>query len=102
MPRRPAPFRVEALEDRLAPRAGDLDLSFGDGGKAIVLGLRRITDAVVMPDNRIVVVGPTGEESFGASPYGGDFGVVRLTANGMPDPTFGTNGLARFSRPCSG
>src|SRR3954453_11741511 len=81
MPRRPAPFRVEPLEDRLTPRAGDLDLSFGNQGKASVPGLNSVTDVAVMSDGRIVAVGPAG-----------GFRVVRLTPNGDPDPTFGTNG----------
>src|SRR5688572_13003444 len=88
MTRRPAPFRMEALEDRLAPRAGDLDLSFGDGGKVAIPGLSAVTDAAVMPDGRVVAVGSVITNG------NTDFGVVRLTVNGTPDPTFGTNGLA--------
>jgi uncharacterized delta-60 repeat protein len=84
MPRRPFLVRIETLEERIAPRAGDLDLSFGNQGKAAVPGLSSINAMAVMPDGRIVLTGPDQ----------GEFGVVRLSANGAPDSTFGTNGLA--------
>jgi uncharacterized delta-60 repeat protein len=89
MPRRPVLVRAELLEDRLAPHAGDLDLSFGDQGKATVPDLTSVTAMVDLPDGRIVAIGP-----YQSGPSNTDFGVVRLTANGDPDPTFGTNGLA--------
>jgi len=48
------------------------------------------TDLVVLPDDSIVVVGHVAGESG----TGYDFGVLKLSANGAPDSTFGNAGKA--------
>ncbi|HET6574464.1 MAG TPA: FG-GAP-like repeat-containing protein, partial [Fimbriiglobus sp.] len=80
---------------RLLPN-GRLDPSFGDGGRVRVpptegtgvgTGFRA---AHVLPDGRIVLAGKVvfdaGDNSFPGE-------AVRLTADGKPDPTYGTNGV---------
>src|SRR5690349_20959762 len=88
-----APFRpLEHLEDRRLMSAGDLDPTFGTGGKylpqnpdappAFILP----TDFAVQSDGKVVVTG------FGVHDAGT---VFRLTADGKIDPTFaGGNVLA--------
>ncbi|HEY5245932.1 MAG TPA: delta-60 repeat domain-containing protein, partial [Acidimicrobiales bacterium] len=70
---------------------GDLDTSFGTGGKQTLNfgGEDRASHVVVTPDGRIVVVGST------TATGGGDFAVARFTANGAPDTSF--NGTGRVS-----
>ena len=67
---------------------GDLDASFGAGGKQTVNfgGADRATHVAIAPDGRIVVVGST--DATGS----GDFAVARLTSGGAPDSTFGSGG----------
>lgn len=77
------------LEDRLAP-AGDLDLLFGVNGKIELPHLEYVTAMSVLPDQRILVTGPVqmnGDD---------DFGVIRLTADGKLDSTFGNEGFVRI------
>ncbi len=73
--------------------AGALDTSFGTGGMFVVPtttlywsdGFR----VVVQPDGKIVVGGrafPSSSDQYDSTV------VVRLTANGVPDPTFGSGG----------
>ena len=83
-------LRFESLEDRTAPAAGDLDMSFGTGGVVLdSLGTSRefTRDVLVQPDGKTVVVGAVvaGEhpEMFAA----------RYLPDGSPDPSFGTNGV---------
>ena len=61
---------------------GSLDPSFGNGGvfSEDVLHSGFVTDGVLQPDGKIVIVG-TAEQSL-------DFFVQRLRANGTVDPTF--------------
>jgi uncharacterized delta-60 repeat protein len=93
----------EVLEDRTVPSAptiaitdgvgpapaGSLDLAFG-GGDGIASGLTQgplssIIDAVqVLPDGRIL----------GGGVVGLDFGLFVVDAEGAPDPSFGSNGVA--------
>ena len=77
--------RFESLESRQMFSAGQLDPTFGNGGtRANPFGFD-VQDSAVLPDGRIVLVGLSGS----------DFGVGRLLANGLPDPTFGGgDGLA--------
>ena len=67
---------------------GDLDPSFGTGGKVTLDfgGTDRATHVALAPDGRIVVLGLTDATG------GGDFAVARFTSAGAPDPTFGTGG----------
>jgi uncharacterized delta-60 repeat protein len=64
---------------------GSVDRSFGAGGRAATdLGL---VTPVLQPDGKIIAAGSTQ-----ASGQYSDFGVVRLTAGGRIDPTFGRSG----------
>ena len=80
--------------------AGMLDATFGDQGVTIldlsdgeVVGMAYLADAAwglaVYPDDRLVVSG--SQKRAGATDS--DFAVVRLSANGQRDATFGTNGV---------
>ncbi len=74
---------------------GAIDSGFGVGGIAVIANpdnFEQATQALVQSDGRIVVAGnwdvpPPGQRNFN------DFAVVRLTADGSLDPTFGTKGL---------
>ena len=67
------------------PAAGDLDASFGAGGRAVVdLGADESAEAVALaPDGRIVVGGSR------QNPAGTDGIVARLTPQGAIDTTYG-------------
>jgi uncharacterized delta-60 repeat protein len=77
-------------------RAGRLDGSFGKGG-VVSLAVPRprdaqdavLTDALVQPDGRIVLVGYVRQND----PRLSRAIVYRLEGDGTPDPTFGTNGV---------
>jgi uncharacterized delta-60 repeat protein len=73
---------------RLMPN-GSLDTTFGTGGTATI-DFGSLADipggAALQPDGRIVVAGYSQDLE--------DVTVTRLTANGSPDPTFGTAGKA--------
>ncbi|MCI0459453.1 MAG: hypothetical protein L0Z62_21090 [Gemmataceae bacterium] len=78
--------RLEPLEDRAVPSAGDLDPTFGIGGK-VTTGFAfqtadRAHDLVIQPDGKIVVVG----NSQGA------VALARYDPNGSLDATFGRGG----------
>ncbi len=70
--------------------SGALDSTFGSGGIVTTpVGLDNdyANSVAIQPDGKIVVTGST---------YNGsdrDIAVVRYTASGMPDSTFGTNGI---------
>jgi uncharacterized delta-60 repeat protein len=59
---------------------GDLDLSFGGGDGFVTTGFDPgfKTETLAQPDGKIIVVGGIG-----------DFGVMRYTPDGAPDPGFG-------------
>ena len=81
-----ATLLVSASIARAAP--GDLDTSFGAGGKQTLNfgGTDRATKVVTTPDGRIVVVGSTDATG------GGDFAVARFTSGGAPDTSFNATG----------
>jgi uncharacterized delta-60 repeat protein len=67
---------------------GDLDLSFGTGGKVTTdlnFGYDWIYGTAVQSDGKIMAVGRTGTSGF-------DFAVVRYNTNGSLDASFGTGG----------
>jgi uncharacterized delta-60 repeat protein len=72
---------------RLLP-GGGLDSSFGDGGWVVVAGfaIEEAEAAALAPDGRIVVAvrGTDGHHAL-----------VRLRADGSPDPSFGADGVVR-------
>jgi len=69
---------------------GDLDLTFGAGGKALVDFGRysRPLAVALQPDAKILVVGQVGFSDSSA-----DFAVARLNSDGSPDNSFGNQGL---------
>ena len=79
---------LTALPAAAQAAPGDLDPAFGIGGRARIDfgGTDRATHVAVAPDGRIVALGLTDATG------GGDFAVARLTAGGLPDPTFGSGG----------
>ena len=88
--------RADGLVLRYTPE-GVLDSNFGTGGIARYADAAGGWDAffgvAVQADGRIVV---TGSASTAALPGFSDVAVVRLLANGAPDPTFGNGGAVRF------
>jgi uncharacterized delta-60 repeat protein len=73
-------------------RSGQLDPSFGNGGVVIVdfLGLDDAARAVVLqPDGHLVLAGVA---SLASSATGNAFALVRLSASGIRDASFGSGG----------
>jgi uncharacterized delta-60 repeat protein len=70
---------------------GELDSSFGDGGFTIVDtgGEDAAGELIVMSDDSLLIAGLATPAANGT-----DFAVVQLTADGMPDLEFGSEGLA--------
>ena len=61
-----------------------------------------VTAVSVDPSGRVAVAGSAAVGTAGTVPFINtltDPAVVRLLADGRPDPTFGTNGLVRFDTP---
>lgn len=71
---------------------GELDASFDQDGIALIggLGLSMARAAALQPDGKIVVVGSSKLDGNGG------FGIARLTTDGLPDPTFSDDGVARL------
>jgi uncharacterized delta-60 repeat protein len=72
--------------------AGAFDPSFGTGGKTTINVAGKFDGAnamAIQADGRIVLAGHAAVD--GGS--NGNIGLVRLTASGTPDATFGTNGV---------
>jgi uncharacterized delta-60 repeat protein len=76
---------VESLENRRLLTAGDLDLTFGIGGRYVDPHELEPTDLAVQPDGKLLVSG-TGLSDVGS--------VLRLNADGTPDTPFGSHGYA--------
>jgi uncharacterized delta-60 repeat protein len=78
---------------------GDLDPSFGDGGRVVVdVAPRadRLNDMVRLPDGDLLMLGLHTESD--PSGYGLAYAAVtRLNADGSRDATFGAEGVARLS-----
>ncbi|HSX62864.1 MAG TPA: hypothetical protein VLF18_21990 [Tahibacter sp.] len=94
------PYQYPALI-RLLPN-GQLDPSFGTGGKYVVtshpLGTGAsllFTKALRQPDGKIVLAGICGSCGNGGPP---DFLALRLLANGLPDAGFGNQGWFNAGR----
>jgi uncharacterized delta-60 repeat protein len=94
-------FHLESLEDRFLPALmAPLDPSFASGGTLLgPFGTGNdqvlVTHEALQTDGKIVLVGKLKTPDT-------DVGVVRLTANGQLDSTFGTGGIARISGLVSG
>src|SRR5262245_24627045 len=95
-PRRPSSCpvrpRLERLEDRTLLSAGDLDPTFGVGGKVLIgfHGSYEDTPTALtrQSDGKLVVAGT----SFAGATT--RLAVARYNADGSLDPTFGTGGEA--------
>lgn len=81
---------VSIMPNRAQAADGDLDPTFGVGGKVVTdfFGSTDEASAVVLqPDGKIIAVG----EAFGSS-GAFNFGLARYDGSGNPDPAFGTGG----------
>src|SRR6476469_6378967 len=80
---------------RLTP-AGRLDTSFGSGGAAIMptipdSGFESLSSLALLPDGRILLAGVSARPATAF-----DVTVMRMTATGQPDLTFGDQGRTVF------
>ena len=96
--RRSARFAVERLENRLLLNAGDLDTTFGTGGKVLLsdgtpTAYHQVQASAVQGDGKIVLAGSAGADYLHLN----TFFVERLNANGTPDGSFGTGGVVTAS-----
>lgn len=69
---------------------GDLDESFGNGGKVTTDffgSIDEATDVVIQPDGKIIVAGGASNNSTGV-----DFGLARYNSDGSLDLSFGNGG----------
>jgi uncharacterized delta-60 repeat protein len=80
--------RCDALEERLAPAAGQLDPTFGNGGFVTTNVRFQPADEIALPDGKYLAAGTT--ESL----YFTDFVVARFNADGSLDTTFGKAGYS--------
>jgi uncharacterized delta-60 repeat protein len=87
------PLRLEALEDRTLLSAGDLDTTFGSGGKVLTsLGSNPACQSVaIQSDGRIVAAGATMIGGFD------QFALTRYNSNGSLDTSFGSGGIVTTS-----
>ena len=73
--------------------AGDLDPTFGDGGKVVAdlqaPGSNSAYAAAVQPDGKIVVLGNKAGQAAS-----NEFALLRYDRDGTLDPTFGDDGMA--------
>lgn len=77
---------------------GTPDNGFGDGGTVLFNINNQFESAsamVVHSDGKILIGGCSQQNTTGTYIY--DFTLVRLTANGQPDHTFGNNGIATLA-----
>jgi uncharacterized delta-60 repeat protein len=77
-------------------RAGDLDPSFGTGGKVVTDIAGQLDEALavaVQANGKVVAAGRADESDVSAL---GDFALVRYRANGTLDPGFGTGGKVKL------
>jgi uncharacterized delta-60 repeat protein len=94
--RRPARLRLEQLEDRLVPSAGQLDPTFGAGG-AVTTDIQGPTengaDALVVnqADGKVLVAGDSGSSQAGQR-----LDLVRYNTDGSLDQKFGNRGEVVF------
>ncbi len=93
MTRRPR-LLVQALEDRVTPTAGALDRAFATDGVATLAALKSAVDIAPTADGGVVVLGVVATGTGDIADPTADFGVVKLTASGTIDRSFGVAGLA--------
>ena len=88
-------LRLESLEDRVTPSAGDLDTTFGTGGittTAFESSYDKPQTMLVQPDGRVILIGTT---QIGSGPR--DLALARYWPDGTLDDTFGDNFSIRES-----
>jgi uncharacterized delta-60 repeat protein len=88
---------LEFLEDRTLLLAGDLDPTFGTGGKVLTGFGSQNGDAAAVAlqaDGKIVVAGSASTTT------NSDFAVARYNTDGRLDTTFGSGGLMTFTGAC--
>jgi uncharacterized delta-60 repeat protein len=90
-PRRACRPRLETLEDRCVPSAGQLDPTFGSSGIVTTAVDYSSSAAAVLiqPDGKAVAAGSW--TNSGQTQQG--FALVRYTPSGALDPTFGSGGV---------
>jgi hypothetical protein len=88
-------FLVGCLPSKSWAADGDLDLSFGTGGK-VTTPLSPMDDVIfsvaIDSNNRIVVTGGFAMMAEPAGPSNNSFGIARYTSSGVLDTTFGFGG----------
>jgi uncharacterized delta-60 repeat protein len=83
---------TSTLTPRASAAAGDLDPTFGTGGRVTtdLGGFDTAYAVAVQPDGKLVVAGSGGQDIVGQPP--GDFCVVRYKSDGSLDAGFGSGG----------
>jgi len=100
--RAPRPLRLEALEARELLSAGDLDPTFGVGGKVVTSFSSTLADSasdvIIQPNGRIVAVGSVATDYVDISGVRyHKFALARYNSNGSLDGTFGSGGRVTTS-----
>ncbi len=93
-----ARFTVESLERRALLSAGDLDPTFGIGGKLLVSdgtpsAYHLIQTTAIQSDGKILLAGSAGADISHLN----TFFLERLNTNGTPDSAFGSGGIVTTS-----
>jgi uncharacterized delta-60 repeat protein len=83
--------------------AGKLDASYGTNGVVTLSGVSpndtlSLSDGVVLADGAFLGVANEAERNAGIGAVAGNAFVFKLTANGTPDSSFGTNGRAALNQ----
>jgi uncharacterized delta-60 repeat protein len=95
--------RLEALEDRCVPSAGQLDPTFGSGGMVTnpfpqprgTFGPSAYAGPVIQQADGKIVVGGTSLGTVSGRATGDLFTLARYNANGSLDTSFGTGGTVQ-------
>src|SRR5437660_1682637 len=93
--------RLEALEERCVPSAGELDTSFGSGGTVRTDFNKQFDDAevvAVQSDGKILIAGSANN----AAANNTDFALVRYNANGTIDTAFGGKAKGKVTTDMGG
>ena len=98
--RRTARFIVESLERRTLLSAGDLDPTFGSGGKVLLPDhsgsvFYNVNATAVQSDDKVLLAGSAGPSLNQPS----TFFLERVNADGSVDTSFGTSGIVTTSFP---
>lgn len=88
-------FRNAPVLVRLTEQ-GSIDSTFGVNGVAAITAIdidNKLHSIAIQPDGKIVVSGHYGRPLTLSGQFNFDVLVARFTPNGLPDTTFGTNGM---------